>query len=156
MQSLHGITISEIERWLWMYPKGGRGTNIGVRRWENPMAHLYLLSRGTPPPVVIERQPEENQWNFENRQWRRQAWQPFNINQWPGREFALKPACGQLKSQSREPHLEPANPNWNPRLCENCAAAQNGEFKYNVQRDDPWTGIDRINRAHTIDPVSGL
>lgn len=148
--NLHSITPNVFTVAMTMYPVGANGHHL------TRIAHLWLVNRGTPPPLGEERPP----WARAHTWWRpaRYWWHPYEPNIWPGDEASLTPLCGRLKSRSRDPHLSIAYDR--DDVCETCidVATARG-YKYGsrreILRDDPWTTIPQEHRGTTPDPLTG-
>lgn len=164
MKALHGITIAGVEAWVWVNIYGGNGAPLG-RVNGMPVHHLQLRQRGTPPPMVAA-----DERGAYLRRDNRNYWNPWQTNRWDVALTAdqiLTVMCGRLKSTSKQPYTQDTyNRNYDNardhRACPNCVriATEQGimdNYITPLVQNDPWnTTVDRYERAHTPDPVSGM
>lgn len=151
--NLHAIIPANPTAAIWLYARGGNGRSI------TKMGHLWIATRGTPPP------PGEEAPDWGGRWWRsqRQNWTPWRPPSYDaGREVLLTPLCGPLKSAARFPQLGTWG-NWNQQniRCPNCTTIARGRnldiTTITALRDqDPWLAIPTEERENVPDPVSGL
>ena len=156
MNSLHSIHGGILTARVWAYPLDMRGHHItGTRNNWNGVAHSYLIQRGTPPALGEFDRRYWYPWSIENRY----HWTPEY-----DRDFILRPPCGPIRSQSREPHLGEATPPmpwYNPRLCQTCLDMfPETAFLNTVRSEDEYTRqanvLSRTARTDFVDPVTGL
>lgn len=154
MKSLHGITISALEAWVWTAIRGRNGSPLGsINRRQT--VHAFLAKRREPPPIV-EGQRRDYNTRMYFYPWGRSYTQASS-------EERLTPLCGRIRSTSRFPGLSAAYGGFmqgEQMECPNCRAAANNlgitiRYMEEVMNNDPWAAISAYDRSTTLDPVTG-
>lgn len=163
MRSLHGITVGNLEAWVWVNLTGGNGAALGKVNGRI-VHHLQLRQRGTPPPM---RQENGDRYYRDDRLY----WTPWQTNRWNDPRTTkeiMNVLCGQIKSASRMPRSQDAyNRTYDfdkvdPRACPDCSrvAKEQGIRPYyttEIVAQDPWNAPEfRYIRGETADPVTGV
>jgi hypothetical protein len=147
--NLHSIMAGTLTAWAWLTPVGGNRKPLGRGQFE----HLYLVERGTPPPLPTGDETEYTQLAMQNR---RRYWSPFRDLP---HDQAKTPLCGPIKTAAQwatlTSHAWQANGN-----CQNCRseAIKRGlqdQHIAEVRTRDPWNNLTRQDRDTTPDPVTG-